>query len=88
MKVRIKNTPFWGEVIGNGGTIEKPQIELLMNDGSIWYYYADQLTDLSIKESFNDFMWSVFAENGNRKNQIKFVLFAVILAFTCGVLCF
>ena len=88
MKKRIKNTPFWGEVIGNGGTTEKPQIELLMNDGSIGYYYEDQLTDLTIKESFQDFMWSVFAENGSRKNQIKFVAFSVILAFICGVLCF
>ena len=88
MKKRVKNTPFWGEVIGNGGTIEKPQIELLMNDGSIGWYYSDQLTDLTIKESLKDFMWSVFAENGSRKNQIKFVSFSVILAFICGVLCF
>ena len=88
MKKRIKNTPFWGEVIGNGGTTERPQIELLMNDGSIGWYYSDQLTDLTIKESIKDFMWSVFAENGSRKNQIIFFGLAVILAFTCGVLCF
>ena len=88
MKKRIKNTPFWGEIIGNGGTTERPQIELLMNDGSIGWYYSDQLTDLTIKESLNDFIWSVFAENGSRKNQIKVVVFAVILAFIFGVLCF
>ena len=86
MKKRIKNTPFWGEVIGNGGTTERPQIELLMNDGSIGYYYEDQLTDLTIKESFQDFMWSVFAENGSRKNQIKFVAVAIITGVVIGIL--
>ena len=88
MKLRIKNTPFWGEVIGNGGTIERPLIALRMKDGSIGAYRPEELTDKTIKETAQEFMLSVFGDNPNRWNQIKFIVFAVILAFICGVLCF
>ena len=88
MKLRIKNTPFVGEVIGNTGTVERPLIALRMKDGSIGAYRPEELTDKTIKESAQDFMLSVFGENSNRWNQIKFVALAVILAFICGVLCF
>ena len=86
MKMRLKNTPFWCEVIGNAGTIENPLIHVVFKDGSEGFFKPNEVTEKTIKESAHDFMLSVFGEKPNRINQIKLFVFAVILAFIFGLL--
>ena len=81
MKYRIKNTPFWGEFIGYYSENGRTFVKLQMNDGVINHIPEDELTTQTIKEASEDFMWSIFAKNGSRKNQIIFFSSVLILGF-------
>lgn len=45
MRLRVKHTIIYGEVIGTSGTAQSPTVELSMKDGSKVYYHASELTD-------------------------------------------
>lgn len=52
MQLRIKKTPYWGEVIGNSGTLERPRALLKMKNGDIVDIPFIEVTDKTIFESF------------------------------------
>ena len=85
MKLRIKNTPIWVEATGYTDVMEQTLICYTKN-GEITFIDEKDLTPLTIKESVQAFIWSVFAKDGNRINQIKFVLGAIITGFIFGIL--
>jgi len=88
MKLRVKNTPFWGEVTNTGGTADAPLIELTMKDKSVSYYNRKDLTDKTLKQSAEDFMWSVFVKEGSRKNQFLFLGIILFIGFFLGACTF
>ncbi len=51
MQLRIKKTPYWGEVIGNSGTISKPKVLLKMKNGNELEFPLSELTDKTLFES-------------------------------------
>ena len=85
MKLRIKNTNMWVEATGFTDVDEHTMVCVLDN-GDIAHIDINELTDLTIKQSAIEFMWSVFAKDGNRINQVKFIFSAVALGFIIGVL--
>ena len=85
MKLRIKNTNMWVEATGFTDVDEHTMVCVLDN-GDIAHIDINELTDLTIRQSFEEFMWSVFAKNGDRKNQVKFIVSAVMAGFIIGVL--
>ena len=85
MKKRIKGTPFWGEIVGNGGTAENPLIAVELENGSIQFHREYELTDLTILESAENFMWSVFAKNGSVKNRLIYSGILIFLGFILGL---
>ena len=82
MKLRIKGTPFWGEVISDNG--EFTQLE--MKDGTVQTVSSKELTDKTITEVAEDFTWSVFAENGSRKNQAIFFVGIILTGILIGIM--
>lgn len=52
MKLRIKKTPYWGEVVGNSGTINKPKVLLKMKNENELEFPLSELTDKTLFESF------------------------------------
>ena len=85
MKLRIKNTNIWVEATGFTNVDEHTMVCVLDN-GDIAHIDINELTEFTIKQSIEEFMWSVFAKNGSRKNQVKFILSAIALGFIIGVL--
>lgn len=81
MKLRIKNTPFWGEVVGNSGSAESPRVSIRMSYGEVISISREELTDNSIKQVIEDFAWSVFAESGNYKKKAIFFLVVGVIGF-------
>lgn len=79
MKLRVKNTPFTGEVIGDSGTVDNPTVTLLMKNGTTVSYTSSELTEVSII----DIVWTVFNKNGNRKNQIVFISSIISIILLC-----
>lgn len=51
MNLRIKKTPYWGEVVGNSGTISKPKVLLKMKNGNELEFPLIDLTDKTLFES-------------------------------------
>lgn len=86
MKLRIKNTPFWGEVVGNSNNISSPEVGLKMRDGSLFSIKRSELTDKTIKQAINEFILSVLNNDDSIKNQLisMFVLF--LLGFIIGLI--
>ena len=85
MKLRIKNTNMCVEATGFTDVDEHTMVCVLDN-GDIAHIAINELTNLTIKESVTEFVWSVFAKNGSRKNQVKFILSAIAIGFIIGVL--
>ena len=85
MKLRIKNTPIWVESTGYTDVNQNTHI-CYTHDGGMTFIDDNDLTQLTIKESAKEFIWSVFAKNGNRINQIKFISGAIITGFIFGIL--
>ena len=83
MKLRIKNTNMWVEATGFTD-IDEHTMVCVLDNGDIAHIDINELTNLTIKESATEFIWSVFAKNGNRKNQVKFILSAVLAGFIIG----
>lgn len=84
MKLRIKGTNMWGELIGeNESTVT---IELI--DGTFIHPLKSEITNLTITEYLENFMWSVFAENGSRLNQAKFFGITIGTGVIIGALLF
>lgn len=79
MKLRVKNTPFWGEVTGTGGSVERPIIELTTKSGQVLYYQESELTEKSLTETAEAIMWSIFAKDGSRRNQILFLVSILLI---------
>lgn len=52
MKLRIKKTPYWGEVVGNSGTISNPKVLLKMKNENELEFPLSELTDKTLFESF------------------------------------
>ena len=86
MKYRIKNTPFWGVMVGAAGTADHPQIELLMKDGSIQILDPSELTTLTIKEVWESRANKVFGSEYKPLHLLIYSLTVLALGFILSLL--
>lgn len=86
MRRRIKGLVFggWGEIIGENETY----VFMIMDNGSEVTLLKTEVTDKTVKDVCEDFMWSVFCENGSRKNQIKFIGGTLLAGIGIGAMIF
>lgn len=83
MKLRIKGTNNWGEVIGSS-YIDNPHL-ILDFKGQILEVRVTELTDKTIKQIIVEFLQSVYNREGSLKNQIIFTTLAIFLGFLLGL---
>lgn len=83
MKLRIKNTNIWVEFL-HYADIDQNVAVVEFKNGDISHISMRDLTDITCKQSAQDFIFSVFAKNGSLKNQIIFIGSAVLAGFIFG----
>jgi hypothetical protein len=86
MKYRVKNTPFWGVMVGTAGSVDHPQVELLMKDGSIQIFDPSELTTLTIKEVWDNRANKVFGCDYKPLHLLIYSLTVLALGFTLSFL--
>ena len=83
MQLRIKNTNIWVEFL-HYADIDQDIAVVEFKNGDISHIHMQDLTDITCKEAFQNFIFSVFSKNGSVKNQIIFIGSAILLGFIIG----
>ena len=86
MKYRIKNTPFWGIKVGNAGSVDHPEVELLMEDGSLQIFDPSELTTLTIKKVWERRANKVFGSEYKPINVLIYSVTVLALGLILSVL--
>ena len=86
MNYRVKNTPFWGVMIGTAGSVDRPQVELLMKDGSIQIFDPSELTTATISEVWENRANNVFGDEYKPVNMLIYSVTVLALGFILSLL--
>ena len=86
MRLRVKNTPFWGVVVGTAGSVDRPQIELLMKDGSLQVFDPSELTTATIQQVWENRADKVFGVHVEPLHVLMYSLTVLALGFILSLL--
>ena len=86
MRYRVKNTPFWGLMVGAAGSVDRPQVELLMKDGSIQIFDPSELTTATISEVWENRADKVFGGQVELLHVLVYSLTVLALGFILSLL--